>query len=76
MFDGEVEALEFIVSAEPALVNTPLKDLPLKSGILIAAIARDEEILIPGGLTCIQPGDRVVVVSSRQELRDLKDILA
>ena len=76
MFDGAVEALEFIVSADCPFVNIPLKDLRLKSGILIAAIARDEEILIPGGGTCIYPGDRVVVVSSRQELGDLKDILA
>ena len=75
MFGGEVEALEFIVSADCSFVNIPLKDLSLKGGILIAAIARDEEILIPGGITCICPGDRVVVVSSRQELHDLKDIL-
>ena len=76
MFGGEVEALEFIVSAESGLTNKPLKDLRVKSGILIAAIARDEEILIPGGMTHIKMGDRVVVVSSRQELSDLKDILA
>ena len=76
MFGGEVEALEFLVSAESVLTDKPLKDLRVKSGILIAAIARDEEILIPGGMTCMRPGDRVVVVSSRQELSDLKDILA
>lgn len=76
MFGGEVEALEFIVSAESRLTGQPLKDLPLKSGILMAAIARDEEIIIPGGMTHIKVGDRVVVVSSRQELSDLKDILA
>ena len=76
MFGGAVEALEFIVSAESEFVNIPLKDLHLKSGTLLAAIAREDEILIPGGSTCIQPGDRVVVVTSRQELHDLKDILA
>ena len=76
MFGGKVEALEFIVSAENELTGKPLKDLTLKSGILVAAIARDEEILIPGGTTCMAVGDRVVVVSSRQELSDLKDILA
>lgn len=76
LFGGEVEALEFIVSADCSFVSIPLKDLSLKSGILLAAIAREEEILIPGGNTCVQAGDRMVVVSSRQELRDLKDILA
>ena len=76
MFGGEVEALEFLVSEDSALTGKPLKDLRMKSGILIAAIARDEEILIPGGMTRMEAGDRVVVVSSRQELSDLKDILA
>ena len=76
MFGGKVEALEFIVSPESPLTGRPLKDLHLKSGILIAAIARDEEIVIPGGMTCIEAGDRVVVVSSLQELSDLKNILA
>ncbi len=76
MFGGEVEALEFLAAAQSPLTGKPLKDLRIKSGILIAAIARDEEILIPGGSTCICPGDRVVVVSRQQELSDLKDILA
>ena len=76
MFQGEVEALEFIVSAESELVHIPLKDLHLKSGTLLAAIAREDEIIIPGGNTEIQVGDRVVVVAARQEFKDLKDILA
>ena len=77
MLDGTVEALEFnVTSASAAALDQPLKDLRLKHGILVAAIARGHDIIIPGGMTCIREGDRVVVVSKGSRLEDLKDILA
>ena len=77
MLGGEVEALEFHATAAAApLLHICLKDLHLKSNILVAAIVRGEEIIIPGGMTCIQEGDRVVVVSKSIGLQDLTDILA
>ena len=77
MLGGEVEALEFHATAAAApLLQVCLKDLRLKPNILVAAIVRGEEILIPGGTTCIQQGDRVVVVSKSIGLQDLTDILA
>jgi len=51
-------------------------ELKLKRGILVAAIARDRDIIIPGGMTCIREGDRVVIVSKSIGLNDLVDILA
>ena len=77
MLDGTVEALEFNVTAASApVLNQPLKDLRLKKGILVAAIARGRDIIIPGGMTNILEGDRVVVVSKGSRLEDLKNILA
>ena len=77
MLDGTVEALEFNVTATSAAVlDQPLKDLRLKPETLIAAIARGRDIIIPGGMTTIREGDRVVVVSKGTRLEDLKDILA
>ena len=77
MLDGTVEALEFnVTAASSAVLDQPLKDLHLKPEILVAAIARDRSIIIPGGMTTIQEGDRVVVVSKGTRLEDLKDILA
>ena len=77
MLDGSVEALEFrATAAGGAVLNKPLKDLTLKAGLLVAAIARDQEIIIPGGATMLQEDDRVVVVSKASGLNDLVDILA
>lgn len=77
LLGGSVEALEFLVNKDgDALLHVPLKDLPLRSGILLAAIVRDSRILIPGGMTTIEPGDRVLVISRAMGLTDLQDILA
>ncbi|MDO4811250.1 MAG: Trk system potassium transporter TrkA [Eubacteriales bacterium] len=76
MLGGEVEAVEFhATSSAGAVLHTCLKDLKLKPHILIAAIARGDEIIMPGGMTRICEGDRVVVVSKSIGLQDLTDIL-
>ena len=67
MMGGQVEALEFL--------DKPMKDLPLKNGVLVGAIARDKEIVIPDGNTCIREGDHVVVVTKSMAADDLMDIL-
>lgn len=77
MLGGEVEALSFTATAAAQpLLGKPLKDLQLRRGVLLAAIVRRGETIIPGGLTTIEEGDHVVVVSRSIGLDDLTDILA
>lgn len=76
MMGGQVEALEFTAGPEcRELLDKPMKDLPLKQGVLVGAIARDREIVIPDGNTCIREGDHVVVVTKTTGTDDLMDIL-
>ena len=77
LLDGTVEALEFTATAKTqGVLGVPLKDLQLKKGVLLAAIVRYGKTIIPGGLTTIEEGDSVVVVTRTAGLNDLKDILA
>ena len=74
--EGAVEALEFHVDRDPDLVNVPLRELKLRSGVLIAGIVRrDGEIVIPGGNDTIRAGDDVIVVTQDTALQELRDIL-
>jgi trk system potassium uptake protein TrkA len=75
LMDGDAEALEFNVVSDPRVTDIPLKDLKLKSNILIAGIIRDRKTIIPGGNDVILTGDRVVVIAAGQKLSDLSDIL-
>ena len=77
MLGGHVEALSFTVAASSrAVLGKPLKDLPLRKGLLVAAIVRDDKTIIPSGMTTIEDGDHVVVVTRATGLDDLTDILA
>mgnify|MGYP000456510532 FL=1 len=77
LLGGKVEALEFTASNDGnSILHTPLMKLPLRHGVLLAAIVREGRTIIPGGMTTIEPGDHVLVVTNVPGLTDLKNILA
>ena len=73
--DGQVEALEFKIGADSALVGTPLKDLKLKPNILISAVIRGNRSIIPDGSSVIQPDDHAVIVAKAGRILDVDEIL-
>ena len=72
---GAIEAVEFTATSATHFLDTPLRDLHLRQGLLVAAIVHEGKMLIPGGGSRICAGDRVIVVARRLFLRDLNDIL-
>lgn len=75
LINNKVEAVEFIAKANSKLLNVPLKDLKIKSNILIAAIIRNDETIIPGGNTVIKTGDSVIVICKDYTLYELNDVM-
>ncbi len=75
LMDGKAEALELVVHNDCELVNIKLKDLRLKSNILIAGIFRNKKILIPAGDDHIAVGDKVVILATGHRINHLSDIL-
>ncbi len=74
--DGRAEAMEFLVRSATRNLNTPLKELRLKKGVLIAVVVRGNKVIIPEGSTCLQEGDSVIVVARDSGILDLNDIYA
>ncbi len=72
---GKVEVSEFKVKAGSQITAVPLMQLHLKKDVLVAAILRDGEIIIPRGNDVIAPGDSVIIVSKLLALRDISDTL-
>lgn len=79
--NNTVEALEFVVpnNIENTNVNdyidVALKNLNIKSGILVAAIIRKGHVIIPCGDDVIKIGDNVIVVTKEENYcDDLSDI--
>lgn len=75
IIQDKVEAAEFTVRDGSPIVGVPLAKLKFKKDILIAAITRGDEIIVPRGNDSIQVGDAVVVVSKQVGLGDIADVL-
>jgi len=71
----KVEASEFIVGESSSITSKPLVDLKLKKDVLIAAILRGDDIIIPRGQDTIEKGDAVIIVSKILGLHDISEVL-
>ncbi len=75
LVDDRVEALEFYAKKQERFYDKPLKNLKVKEDCLIAAIIRENEIIIPSGNDSIKLGDNVIVVTTHENFDDLSDII-
>ncbi len=75
LIQDQVEALEFVVTEHTSFKNQPLKNVDTKDNLLIAAISRNKQSLVPDGETVIRPGDHVVIVAKDQKIQSLEMIL-
>jgi trk system potassium uptake protein TrkA len=62
LLQGQAELMEFYVDKGMSCTNIPLKDFKLPEYIIVAAVHRGLEAIIPDGNTRMLPGDRVVIV--------------
>lgn len=46
-----------------------------KKGVLIAAIVRNKDIIIPNGEDSIKDGDNVIIVTEESNIMDINNIL-
>lgn len=72
---GKIEAAEFRVGQSSLIVGKPLSELKFKENVLIAAILRNRQMIVPRGNAVIEPGDSVVIVSGERGIYDISDIL-
>ena len=75
LLGGAMEAVMFTANAATHFLNTPLKDLRFKEGLLVAAIVRNNQTIIPDGNSEILDGDKVIVMAKSLFLQDLNEIL-
>ncbi len=71
---GQVEALEFKITADFSELKIPLRNLRLKNDTLIACIIRNHKVIFPGGNDCIERDDRVVVVTKANHISSINEI--
>ena len=67
----EAEALE-----TSSLIGVSIRDAKLPSGVVVAAIVRGEEVLIPRGDTVVRVGDLVIIFAATEAVKKVEKIFA
>jgi trk system potassium uptake protein TrkA len=68
---GRVQMRQVRLEPSSRYVGQPLRDLSLPSGVLIAAVARNEETIIPKGENTLLAGDRIALIGVPVALDEL-----
>lgn len=74
LIQGQAEIMEIIASNEMKLANVPLKDVNLPDGVLIAAIHRGQQVIIPNGDTRILEDDKVTIFCLLTDIGELEKL--
>jgi trk system potassium uptake protein TrkA len=64
LMEDEVEVIEAEAQASSRLLSGTLAELGLPRGILVAAVQRGEQIVVPAGNDRIKAGDRVLFITT------------
>ena len=73
---GSAEVYEIILNARmKRMIQKPIKALGLPKGILIGAVFRDNDALIPSGDDVLMPGDRIIILPAANVVRKVEHYL-
>lgn len=71
---AKAEAMEIVISPKSTIIGRKLKDARVPSNMLIGALVRGDELIIPNGNTVLQPGDRAVIFTLPSSIKKISKI--
>ncbi|MEE0796978.1 MAG: Trk system potassium transporter TrkA, partial [Anaerovoracaceae bacterium] len=74
LIQGQAEIIEVAAAEGMKLTGTPLSDLDLPDGVLIAAIHRGNSVIIPDGNTIIEEDDKVTMFCLLTDIAELESL--
>ncbi len=72
---GALAIVEGTIPADSQVRGLTLAEIPFPSGVVIAAVMRGPELILPTGNTVLEAGDEVVAVTKRDQENALRDLL-
>ncbi|RFB01749.1 Trk system potassium transporter TrkA [Parvularcula marina] len=72
ILDGQAELIEAVALETSSLVGSPLSESELPKGVVIGAIVRGGEVVLPRSDTVIEPGDRVILMALREDVASVE----
>ncbi len=72
--DNRVEMIQLPVDEGTFVVNRPLKDIKLPANTLVAAIIRDDDVMVPGGTDVIRAEDELLIVGRVERIPEVEKL--
>ncbi|MDH3240471.1 MAG: Trk system potassium transporter TrkA [Alphaproteobacteria bacterium] len=74
--DGFAEVMEAEAMESSDLVGAPLREVKLPAGLIIGALVRDGEVIMPRGDTVVRTDDRVVLFAKTESIKQVERMFA
>ena len=74
LLNGQAEVIEAEALETSSLVGKPLREIRLGAGMIVGAVVRDDEVIIPRGDTIIRAKDRVVMFATSEAVKKVEQI--
>ena len=73
---GSAEVYEIILTEQmKRMIHQPIRALGLPKGILIGALFRNNDAIIPSGNDILEPGDRIIIFAAASMVRKVEHFL-
>ena len=73
---GNAEVIEADALESAPVIGVPLQEAKLPRGVLVGALLRDNQVIIPRGQTMIQTGDRVIIFSPKESIKAVEKLFS
>lgn len=74
--EGFAEIIEAEALETSTLINTPLREIRLPAGVIVGAIVRGAEVIIPRPSTVIKAHDRVIILAAVGQVKKVEKMFA
>jgi len=74
--EGFAEVIEAEALETSSLVNQPLKEIRLPAGVIVGAIVRGNDVIIPRPSTVVKPNDRVIILAEVGQVKKVEKMFA
>jgi trk system potassium uptake protein TrkA len=72
---ADMAIVEGIIPQHSQVAGQTLAEIPFPSGVVIAAIHRGADLILPTGSSVLYPGDEVIAVTKRDQEAELRELL-
>jgi len=76
MPEWNTEIMELVALPTTPIVDSPLREVNMPKGAIVAAISRGEQIIIPKGDSVILPGDRVILFTLPEAIPKVEQLFS